>query len=346
MGVNKFKQLSGTVVLGTCKQASMNHDEVRPTMPTGIERPTNSKTPREINHFARSTPKEQGIPSEDLMDVRLATKKTTVDEIVRYSLSTKEVGPTNRFYLERWAASCGALKLHLLTPATLRGYTDRGQSTGSQRRELGALIAAVNHWLRENDPMGAQQQLAMMRPKENPGRDRVLEAEEELAMEVGFTPELWAVARFCLRTGARPFEARALTGKDVSALNRTVKLRHRKGTSEWHVREVPVMDDAVMDDLMARVKRHGPGILFRCTSGLAWKANNLRAQWDKQKALCGLLDLQWTDLRHTFATRMGRAGVNATTIADLLGHTNLGLVQRYVQVSSLDREDAVRRGIA
>ena len=148
MGVNKFKQLSSTVVLGTCKQTSMNHDGVRPTMPTGIERPTNSKTPREINHFARSAPKEQGIPSEDLMDVRLATKKTTVDEIVRYSLSTKEVGPTNRFYLERWAASCGALKLHLLTPATLRGYTDRGQSTGSQRRELGALIAAVNHWLR------------------------------------------------------------------------------------------------------------------------------------------------------------------------------------------------------
>ena len=83
-------------------------------MPTGIERPTKSKTPREINHFARSAPKEQGIPSEDLMDVRLATKKTTVDEIVRYSLKSKEVGASNRFYLERWAEKCGAVRLQLI----------------------------------------------------------------------------------------------------------------------------------------------------------------------------------------------------------------------------------------
>ena len=47
------------------------------------------------------------------------------------------------------------------------------------------------------------------------------------------------------------------------------------------------------------------------------------------------MDLQWTDLRHTFATRLEMVGVNATTIADLLGHINLGLVQRHMQVSSL-----------
>lgn len=316
-------------------------------MPTAkpTKRPTKSSQ-RPIKHFARSTPKEQSIPAETLLDVKMATKHTTVEEIVKYSLMTKELGPTNRFYLEKWAELCGPLKLSLLTPATLRGYTDRGQSTGSQRRELGALIAAVNHWLRENDPMGMGRQMAMMRPKENPGRDRVVSEKEELTMRAGFTPELWAITRFCLRTGARPFEARALTGRDVSALNRTVKLRHKKGTSEWHERQVPVMDDEVMNDLLERVHAHGPGVLFRCTSGLPWKSNNLRAQWDKGKALCGIEDLNWTDLRHTFATRMGMGGVNATTIADLLGHTNLGLVQRYVQVTSLDREAAVRQAIA
>lgn len=163
----------------------------------------------------------------------------------------------------------------------LRDYVDRGQSTGSQRRELGALIAAVNHWLRENDPMGTRQQIAMMRPKENPGRDR----------------------------------------------------------------EVPIMCDTTMGDLVERMRLHGRDELFRCPSGTPWTRNNLASQWDSYKALAGLVDLQWTDLRHTFATRLGMAGVNATTIADLLGHTNLGLVQRYVQVTSLDREAAVRHAI-
>ena len=38
-----------------------------------------------------------------------------------------------------------------------------------------------------------------------------------------------------------------------------------------------------------------------------------------------LVDLQWTDLRHTFAKRLEMVGVNATTIADLLGHIGASL---------------------
>lgn len=301
---------------------------------------------RKIKHYERSAPQEQSIPSESLMDIRLTKKTATVDQIVRYSLKSKGVGDTNRFYLERWAERCGAVRLQMIRPAVLRDYVDRGQSTGSQRRELGALIAAVNHWLRENDPTGMSSQLTMMRPRENPPRDRVVSADEELAMEMAFSKELWAIVRFCLRTGARPFEARQMVGGDVNADKRWVKLKHKKGSGSLLVREVPIMDDAVMDDLLGRVKLFGRDEVFRCPSGMAWSRTNLASQWEAYKALAGLADLQWTDLRHTFATRMGRAGVNATTIADLLGHTNLGLVQRYVQVTSLDREAAARLGIA
>ena len=306
-------------------------------MPTNQEkRPTKANT---------SAPRVQTIPAESLMDIRLTTKSATVDEIVRYSLKSKEVGASNRFYLERWAEKCGAVRLQLISPAMLRDYVDRGQSSGSQRRELGALIAAVNHWLRENDPMGTRRQITMMRPKENPGRDRVVTPEEELAMEVAFSKELWAITRFCLRTGARPFEARAVCGGDVNADKRWVKLRHKKGTGAVLEREVPIMDDTVMADLVLRMKMLGKDELFRCPSGAPWTRNNLANQWDSYRALAGVVDLQWTDLRHTFATRLGMAGVNATTIADLLGHTNLGLVQRYVQVTSLDREAAVKHAI-
>ena len=125
-------------------------------MTTNQQRPTKSSTTKQQRHFeaGRTEPRQQSIPSESLMDIRLATKSATVDQIVRYSLKSKEVGASNRFYLERWAERCGSVRLQLISPAMLRDYVDRGQSSGSQRRELGALTAAVNHWLRENDPMG------------------------------------------------------------------------------------------------------------------------------------------------------------------------------------------------
>lgn len=75
-------------------------------MPTHEKRPT--------KHYERSTPREQTIPAESLMDMRLATKSTNIDQIVRYSLKSKEVGASNRFYLERWAERCGSVRLQLI----------------------------------------------------------------------------------------------------------------------------------------------------------------------------------------------------------------------------------------
>jgi len=304
-----------------------------------------TKGPTNLANHRNAQPREQGIPHESLADIKASKLNPDIAEIVHYNKTTRDVGESNRFYLERWAERCGSVRLQLITPAMLRNYVDRGQTSGSQRRELGALIAAVNHWLRENDPMSARS-LSMARPADNPGRDRYVTVDEELAMELAFPPELWAVARFCLRTGARPFEARALTGKDFNAQRGTVKLRHRKGQNKLHVREVPVRDEVVLADLLERLKASGHSELFRCQQGGPWIRTNLARQFERYAALAGLVDLKWTDLRHTFATRVGRGGASATTIADLLGHTNLQLVMRYVQTDSLDREAAISCAVA
>lgn len=274
----------------------------------------------------------------------LKLRPVDVKAAVDYAKKTRNMSETNRWYCERWAERMGGLKLRLVTPAVLRDYVDRGQSSGSQRRELGALVSCVNHFVREVDPEGAKQ-ISMKRPPDNPGRDRVLELHEEHALEAAFGPELWAITRFCLRTGARPFEARQLTAGDVDTQRQVVRLRHKKGTAKMHVRQVPVMDGPTMTDLLERcVRANGVGdTLFLNTKDEAWSRFSLKAAWDKGLALAGVSKLDWTDLRHTFATRLGRGGVTAPVIADLLGHTDLSLVMRYVQVSSMDREHAVRK---
>lgn len=55
----------------------------------------------------------------------------------------------------------------------------------------------------------------------------------------------------------------------------------------------------------------------------------------------GIEDFHFHDLRHTFATRLGDAGCNATTIARLLGHSNIQMSMRYTHAS----DDTLRNAV-
>ena len=55
----------------------------------------------------------------------------------------------------------------------------------------------------------------------------------------------------------------------------------------------------------------------------------------------GIEDFHFHDLRHTFATRLGDAGRNATTIARLLGHSNIQMSMRYTHAS----DDSLRSAV-
>jgi len=310
-------------------------------VPTNKSRPTN---PTNEQTLKAATEARENVVSESLVSMgSMRLRPSTVRDAVDYAKKTRAMSSSNQFYVERWAERMGQLKLRLVTPAVLREYVDRGQSSGSQRRELGALVSCVNHFVRENAPDDAAL-ISMKRPPENPGRDRIVEDWEEDAMQAAFEPELWAVARFCLRTGARPFEARRLLAEDVMVQRQMVQLRHTKGTGKLMLRQVPVMDGPTMLDLCERLVhcKDGKDTVFLSPRGERWTRFALKAAWDKGLALAGVKDLDWTDLRHTFATRLGRGGVTAPVIADILGHTDLSLVMRYVHVSSLDKEAAVR----
>src|SRR4029078_12487792 len=54
-----------------------------------------------------------------------------------------------------------------------------------------------------------------------------------------------------------------------------------------------------------------------------------------------IADFHFHHLRHTFATRLGDAGCNATTIARLLGHSNIQMSMRYTHGSDHSQRSAV-----
>jgi integrase len=48
------------------------------------------------------------------------------------------------------------------------------------------------------------------------------------------------------------------------------------------------------------------------------------------------------DLRHTFATRLAQAGVDALTIAAILGHASTRVLQRYIHPTARHQAEAMR----
>lgn len=176
---------------------------------------------------------------------------------------------------------------------------------------------------------------------------RVLTDDEERRYLDGARPsrQLYALARLMLATGMRPGEARMLRVGDLNLANSTVSVRQGKSRSARRTLKLVGESGAVLADLAARrpvnhflFKGRGDGTRPAALMNNSHHSACLRAGLVDE---LGRRDIRIYDLRHTFATRMAARGMPLTTLAAILGHSNLRCVLCYVHPNQDAMDEAL-----
>jgi site-specific recombinase XerD len=146
-------------------------------------------------------------------------------------------------------------------------------------------------------------------------------------------------------TGIRPGEALSLLASDVSVQGRTVNVRAAIAKTRTS-RVLPISDAtaAAIDKLLrVRPEEWKASSLFCTSSGTPL---SVRGWYHRLEAACkkvGVPKVSPYDLRHGFALLYLKAGGDAFSLKDIMGHSTMTMTSRYVAFSGDDIQEAHAR---
>lgn len=163
--------------------------------------------------------------------------------------------------------------------------------------------------------------------KEPEEKTRILSHEEEAklleAVRAGHKAgHLEPIIIMALHTGMRKGEILRLKWADVDFVNGYITVR---GTKTGQIRKVPM--NRVLTETLKRVKR-SPCCEYVFASG-GKPYGDVKTGWWTALESAGIKNFRFHDLRHTFGSRLGMAGVDIKTIQELMGHEDIKMTMRY-----------------
>jgi len=245
-----------------------------------------------------------------------------------------------RMLLTHFAAS---VPIATLTNRDLLQFVVRARATKANatvNRQLEFLSRALNHMRKFHDAQVPVLDFKDAKTREPKERVRYLSDEEEARLFSALRPDLHAMVRFALMTGARQKAIYGLRWQDVSAENITFQ---NKGGGTY---QFPV--SRPMRALLSALPRALD--LSEAQFVHTWQDRNKRRKrfnannhWMFGRAVkaAGIEDFRFHDLRHTFATRMLRQTQNLKMVSELLGHSDVSTTARYAHVLGDDKRAAL-----
>lgn len=240
-----------------------------------------------------------------------------------------------------------------LTPETLRGFfiamTERGHNPGGVHAFYRTVKVFLRWYVQEFEPLEWRDPLRKVKPPKVDAEPleavplETVRAMLDTCKRGKFTDERdRSILLFLLDTGVRAGELLALDRQNVDQLTGDVLIRKSKSRKPRTVfigrqaRRALRSYLKLRDDL-ARA-------LYVTDEGERLKMAGLRQMMIRRAARAGVPTPPLHSFRRAFALAMNRAGVDLLTIARLLGHSDLSLLDRYIKQTGEDLRGAHERG--
>jgi site-specific recombinase XerD len=217
-----------------------------------------------------------------------------------------------------------------------------GLSDSTRANAIRCVIRAMN-WAVKTKKLKANPISGIERPMAG-SREVFLSFDQFIEVAAHFTDrEFLDVLFFLWHTGSRPQEFRVIEARHVS--DKVVTLDRKLSKGKRHKRKIWLNDGA--NEIVTRLcRRYSEGPIFRNTRGKPWKRDQLssrffrlRAKMKKEKVKDGTweADREWVKglcpyvLRHSYAQRMLKAGVDSIKLGVLMGHADPSQIARTYQ---------------
>lgn len=127
-----------------------------------------------------------------------------------------------------------------------------------------------------------------------------------------------------MTTGIRIQELLDMRIEDINKSNGATKI-HGKGSKERTIYIPTTITDEILKG------REAYGLIFQCDQRAA-----RTMIYEALKNYCHAPQLSPHAIRHTYATYLASIGINATTIAKILGHDSIRTTQKYIDMTQQD----------
>ncbi|NPU86384.1 MAG: tyrosine-type recombinase/integrase [Syntrophaceae bacterium] len=233
-------------------------------------------------------------------------------------------------------------KLSEISPFLLEKYKMDRKREGAMEATINREMGCMRHMFTMAEKWGKAQgnpvrQVKFLKePKE---ADRILSAEEEeRLLEVVRTgaksKHLEAIIITALNTGMRKSEILNLKWDNVDLNNRVITVEH---TKNGEIRRIPM--NKRLTTVLKNVKSGSRFDYVFSEDGKPY--GDVKTGWWAALRKAGIDNFRFHDLRHTFGSRLGMAGVDIKTIQELMGHRDISMTMRYSHPTSEHKMKAV-----
>jgi integrase len=234
-----------------------------------------------------------------------------------------------------------------ITPWLIEKYRFTRQRQGIAASTLNRDVAALKGVLGKAEAWGTVAESPLkglsMAKVDQPGVARFLSSDEErrlLAALPQAPAYLRAMVAVSLHTGLRRGELFALEWRDIELERRSLAVRGETSKSR-RTRHVP-LNEVAYKTLTEWKGRDSPeGLVFPGRHGE--RLDNTRKSFASLLKAADIQAFRWHDMRHHFASKLVMAGVDLTTVQELLGHQDPKVTLIYAHLSPEHKAAAVAR---